>query len=65
MRSRAGFLISTEHLTTVVDGYYVELLGRHIDPSGRATWVRAIQHGSRLEEIIGSIIASAEYYSKV
>jgi len=59
-----GFLLSTEHLTTVVDGYYVDLLGRHIDPSGRTTWVGKIQAGDRVEAIIGGIIASAEYYNK-
>lgn len=59
-----GFLISTEHLTTVVDGYYVDLLGRHIDPSGRTTWVGKIQAGDRVEAIIGGIIASAEYYGR-
>ncbi|GIG34854.1 DUF4214 domain-containing protein [Cellulomonas pakistanensis] len=60
-----GFLNSTEHLTTVVDGYYVDLLGRHIDPVGRQSWVTAIQRGARLEAVIGGIIASPEYYSKV
>lgn len=30
-----GFLVSTEHLTTVVAGYYQNLLGREIDPVGR------------------------------
>ena len=59
-----GFLLSTEHLTTVVDGYYVDLLGRHIDPAGRTTWVRAIQNGARTEAIIGGIVASEEYYGK-
>ena len=59
-----GFLLSTEHLTTVVDGYYVDLLGRHIDPAGRTTWVRAIQSGARTEAIIGGIVASDEYYRK-
>jgi hypothetical protein len=59
-----GFLLSTEHLTTVIDGYYHDLLRRGIDPSGRATWVGQIQHGVRLEAVIGSIIASPEYYSK-
>jgi hypothetical protein len=59
------FLVSTEHLTTVVDRYYVELLGRSIDPVGRSTWVTAIQNGSRVETIIGRIIASAEYYGNV
>jgi hypothetical protein len=60
-----GFLLSTEHLTSVVDEYYVELLGRHIDPSGKYTWVSRIQAGVRVEAIIGGIVASAEYYSKV
>jgi len=59
-----GFLYSTEHLTTVVDGYYVDLLGRHIDPSGKATWVGLIQRGHRDEEIIAAIVSSAEYRSK-
>jgi hypothetical protein len=60
-----GFLVSTEHLTTVVDGYYVDLLDRHIDPTGRQTWVSAIQGGARVEAIIGGIIASDEYFSTV
>lgn len=59
-----GFLYSTEHLTTVVDGYYVDLLGRHIDPSGKATWVGLIQAGHRDEEIIAAIVSSAEYRAR-
>jgi hypothetical protein len=60
-----SFLYSTEHLTQVVDGYYVSLLGRHIDPSGRVGWVTAIQHGARDEEIIAGIVSSAEYRGNV
>jgi hypothetical protein len=60
-----GFLVSTEHLTTVVDGYYQELLGRGIDPSGARSWVVAIQSGTRVEATIGGIIASEEYLGKV
>ena len=60
-----GFLISTEHLTTVVDGYYVSLLRRHIDPSGQRSWVTAIQRGSRVEEIIASIVSSVEYRGSI
>lgn len=60
----AGFLLSTEHLTTVVDGYYVDLLRRHLDPAGRASWVAAIQRGTRVEDIIGGIVASDEYYGR-
>jgi hypothetical protein len=57
-----GFLLSTEHLSTVVDGYYMDLLGRHLDPTGQQTWVSALQRGAHDEEIIGGIIASAEYW---
>lgn len=60
-----GFLYSTEHLTTVVDGYYVDLLERHIDPTGRAQWVRLIQQGHRDEQIIAGILSSVEYATRV
>lgn len=60
-----GFVYSTEHLTSVVDGYYVDLLRRHIDPSGQATWVGLIQYGHRDEEIVAAIISSNEYLSSV
>lgn len=60
-----GFVLSTERLTTVVNGYYLDLLGRSIDPAGRRTWVSAIQGGTRTEAIIGGIISSAEYYANV
>lgn len=57
-----GFLLSTEYLTTVVDGYYQHLLGRPVDAGGAHTWVTAIQHGARVEAIIGSIVSSDEYF---
>jgi len=60
-----GFLLSTERLNTVVDGYYQHLLGRGIDPSGQRTWVGILQAGGRNEAIIGGIIASQEYYGRV
>jgi Domain of unknown function (DUF4214) len=60
-----GFLLSTERLTTVVDGYYQDLSGRGTDPSGQRTWVGILQAGGRDEAIIGGIIASDEYYGKV
>jgi hypothetical protein len=59
-----GFLLSTEQLATVVDGYYQDLLGRGIDATGRWGWVTAIQRGTRVEAIIGGIIASDEYYTR-
>ncbi|HUX70353.1 MAG TPA: DUF4214 domain-containing protein, partial [Cellulomonadaceae bacterium] len=59
-----GFLLSTEHLTMVVNGHYQHLLGRDLDPSGQATWVGILQVGGRDETIIGGIIASDEYFSR-
>jgi hypothetical protein len=64
-RVAVGFLLSTERLRTVVDGYYRHLLGRGIDPSGQRTWVGILQRGGRDEAIIGGIIASGEYYGRV
>ncbi|RYV51387.1 DUF4214 domain-containing protein [Pengzhenrongella frigida] len=60
-----GFVISTERLSSVVNGYYLHLLGRTIDPTGQQGWVSAIQHGARSEDIIGGIVASEEYYGRV
>ena len=60
-----GFLLSTERVSTVVDGHYRHLLGRGIDPSGLRTWVGKLQRGGRDEAIIGGIIASGEYYGRV
>jgi hypothetical protein len=60
-----GFLYSSEYLISVVNRYYVDLLGRSIDPAGSQTWVTAIQRGARDEEIIASIVSSIEYRAKV
>jgi Bacterial Ig-like domain (group 3)/Domain of unknown function (DUF4214) len=60
-----GFLLSTEHLSTVVNDEYVALLHRNLDPIGQATWVRILQAGGRDEAIIAGIVASKEYFSQV
>jgi hypothetical protein len=59
-----GFLLSTEHLSTVLDGHYVTLLGRHMDPSGQGSWVGAIQRGARIEQVIGGVVASEEFWQR-
>lgn len=64
-RVALGFLLSTERLQTDVAGYYTWLLRRSLDPAGRTTWVRAIQAGHRVEEIIAGIISSAEYRRRI
>ena len=58
-------LLSTEHLTSVVQSHYLHLLGRGIDPAGNAAWVSAIQNGARVEAVIGGIVASDEYLNRV
>jgi len=58
-----GFVLSTEYLSGVVDGYYVRLLNRHSDPLGCGTWVSMIQQGARDEQIIAGITGSDEYFS--
>ncbi|WP_250442517.1 DUF4214 domain-containing protein [Actinotalea sp. C106] len=59
-----GFLLSTEYLSTVVEGHYQHLLGRGLDTTGRRTWVSKIQRGTRTEAVIAGIVASNEYYRK-
>lgn len=59
-----GFLLSTEHLVAVVDGYYLTLLDRSIDPSGAQSWTALVQRGYRVEQIIAGIIASDEYAAR-
>lgn len=59
-----GFLLSTEHLLTVVDGYYRSLLGRSIDQAGGLWWAQAIQRGTRVEQIIAGIVSSDEYVQR-
>jgi Cysteine-rich secretory protein family/Domain of unknown function (DUF4214) len=59
-----GFLLSTEDLSSTVDGYYRWLLRRGLDPVGQSAWVQAIQRGTRVEQIIGGIIASPEYFAR-
>lgn len=57
-----SFLLSTEYLSGQVNGYYHVLLGRGLDQSGQRTWVGILQSGGRDEAVIGSIIASDEYW---
>lgn len=59
-----AFLMSTERLATDLDGDYQWLLERNLDPSGQATWIAQLQGGVRYEEVIGSIIASDEYWAR-
>jgi len=57
-------LLSTAHLTTVVDGYYRRFLGRRVEPGGGQTFVSLLQAGKQDEAVVGTIIASAEYWAR-
>lgn len=54
-----GFLLSDEHLTSVVRQQYAHL---GLTDSDTTVWVRQLQAGTRFESVIGSLIASDEFY---
>ncbi|WP_028047534.1 DUF4214 domain-containing protein [Cellulomonas sp. URHE0023] len=58
-----GILLSAEHLTPVVEGYYQKLLKRSLDPTGQRNWIALLQAGTHDEDIIGGIVASDEYWA--
>jgi hypothetical protein len=66
---RAGvsnaILHSDEALGRIVDGYYLDYLGRASDAAGRANWVGAIQKGTSLEAVQAGFLASPEYQSHI
>ncbi|MCW2621408.1 MAG: hypothetical protein JWL64_1010 [Frankiales bacterium] len=55
-----AFVLSSEHLGTVLDGYYRLLLDRPIDPSGRAWWTAVLQGGGRIEQVLAALVSSPE-----
>jgi hypothetical protein len=55
---------SAEALQRLVDGFYQTYLGRPAD-AGAAVYVSALQTGTTDEDVLTSILASAEYYTHV
>src|SRR5262249_50339398 len=47
---------------SLVDSWYVRYLGRHADPVGLSSEVRAISRGTPLDVAEAAILASPEYY---
>jgi hypothetical protein len=66
---RAGvinaILHSDEALGRIIDGYYLDYLGRASDAAGRAAWVNAIHQGMSLEAVQAGFIASPEYQGHI
>lgn len=54
----------TIEVTSLVDGWYVRYLGRHADPVGLTSEVRAIRAGTPLDVAEAAILASPEYYAR-
>ncbi len=50
-----------EALGVVVDGLYQKLLNRAADPNGRAELVTYLSNGGTLEQVVDSLVTSAEY----
>src|SRR5437764_1277321 len=48
----------------LVDTWYVRYLGHCADPVGLSDHLRAIGHGTPLEVVEASILASPEYYAR-
>lgn len=64
-RVALALLLSTEHLRPLVEGCYRSLLRRPSDPGGRDGWVRALQGGTRQEQLVAGLVGSEEYFSQV
>jgi hypothetical protein len=54
----------TVEVSSLVDSWYVRYLGRHADPVGLTSEVRAISAGTPLDVAEAAILASPEYYVK-
>lgn len=54
--------LSTE---ATVDKFYLSVLGRQAEPSGRAYWIGAIRNGMSLHKVVEGFVGSQEYRQKV
>jgi hypothetical protein len=52
---------SGEGLARLVDGLYLQYLGRAADPAGEAAWVNLFQQGATEEQVIAGLVTSAEF----
>jgi hypothetical protein len=53
---------SDEGYRRLVDGFYLQYLGRPADPGGETSWAHALEHGATEEQVIAGFLASPEYY---
>lgn len=55
----------TVNARDIIDGWYHQYLGRHVDHAGMHDHLHAIRHhGASLESVEAAILASPEYYAR-
>jgi hypothetical protein len=55
---------STEAVGFIVDGLYLDLLGRPSDPGGRSGFVGTLHNGGTVEQVINVMTSSPEYMQR-
>lgn len=59
-----GILRSREALGRIIDGYYLQYLGRQSDP-GREGWINLLQSGARQEDVQAIFLSTPEFLSHI
>lgn len=54
---------SNEYRTDLVQGFYQQYLRRAADSGGLSSWLGAMSSGSSDEQVISSIVGSAEFFA--
>src|SRR5581483_11791902 len=54
---------STEYRNKVVDSLYVQLLGRHADPTALSKWLGFLSQGGTMQQVEDLLLASDEYFA--
>jgi hypothetical protein len=60
-----GIVGSREYDGDIVDGFYVQYLGRHAETAGLNAWVDLMQSGLNADQIRAGILGSDEYFTDV
>jgi len=58
-----SILTSTEYRTRLIEGFYNDLLRREPDAEGVQAWVNFLSAGGTVEQVMGLMVASDEYYA--
>jgi len=58
------FSRSDVYLAAVLDDLYLEILGRPVDESGRASWTQRLQRGATITSVAAALYGSDEYFQQ-